>query len=925
MKHIAWMLGLLVALKAAAPAATGVEGGSLNPSSSADHWAFQPVRYPQVPDQAGGRSGSQSAGASVNHSPIDAFVLQRLTEKGLTLAPEADRATLLRRLSFDLTGLPPTPEEVASFVRDPSPAAYERWVERLLASPAYGERWGRHWLDVVRYTESQGFEYDRLRDNAWHYRDYVIRSFNEDKPYDLFIREQIAGDVLEPITRDGIIGASLLVCGPYDEAGNNQANMTQRAITREEEMEDLVSVVGQTFLGLTLNCARCHSHKFDPISLADYYRIKAVFDGVKHGERPLATPAESKAREDRLAEWQRMSGEAKGVVDRLEHEGRFRAAARRQPQAAVVPGPAPYRSWNFGKSDTTPMGGRLHGGAQATDMGLRLAGSGAFFESDPLDQEIREKTLEAWVDLQGLDQRGGAAISIESTDGSVFDAVVFGEREPRRWTAGSNGFERTRDLGADAEDSGAGTWIHVAAVYRADHSIAVFRNGAPYGRPYTPDGRLRTFPAGKSRILLGKRHTGGGNPYLTGAIRHAALYDRALSAEEVAASFRGGDLRVPLEEALAELSASQRAEREAALERARRAREGLAAEEPVPVSYAGTRFQPAPTRQLRRGDVRTPGDVVTPAALPAIQGLAFEFGLGPEAPEAQRRLRFAEWLTDPRNPLPARVMMNRLWQFHFGQGLVATPNDFGRSGSRPTHPELLDWLASAFVNSGWSIKSMHRWIVLSATYRQASNPPGAGPDTAATASAFAKAMAMDAENTLWWRFPPRRLEAEAVRDAVLAVSGQLNRTAGGPSFRPFEILRFPANAYQPVDKVGAEFDRRSVYRMNVNSGKEPLLDAFDCPDPAVKTPRRGVTTTPLQALSLMNHPFVQRHAALLAERALDEASGEIPEAINVAYRRALGRPPNVKEAAQALAVARERGLVPVCWALLNTTEFVYVR
>jgi hypothetical protein len=534
--------------------------------------------------------------------------------------------------------------------------------------------------------------------------------------------------------------------------------------------------------------------------------------------------------------------------------------------------------------------------------------------------------LEAWVDLDGLDQRGGAIISLENEDGSVFDAIVYGEREPRRWTAGSNGFERTRDLGGEGETSGGGTMVHLAVVYRSDRSIAVFRNGVPYGKSYAPDSPLQTYEAGKSRILLGKRHTGGGNPYLVGAIRRAALYDRALTAAEVAASFQGAGLQVPLEEALAQLTPEQRAEREAAVRRARDARASLQELKPFPVTYAGIRTQPAPTRQLRRGDVRTPGEVVAPGGLPAIRHLSSEFGLGPDAPESQRRRRFAEWLTDRRNPLPARVMVNRLWQFHFGQGLVATPNDFGRSGARPTHPELLDWLATTFMDRGWSVKSMHRLIVLSATYRQASSPPAKGaPEAQDLRAAFDRATEIDADNTLLWRYPPRRLEAEAVRDAVLSVSGRLNRQAGGPSFRPFDILKFPANAYLPVDKVGPEFDRRSVYRMNVNSGKEPLLDAFDCPDPSVKTPRRGVTTTPLQALGLMNHPFVQRHAALLAERATREAESRMPEAIEIAYRLALGRPPTAEESMRALEVARDRGLTPVCWALLNATEFIYVR
>ena len=385
---------------------------------------------------------------------------------------------------------------------------------------------------------------------------------------------------------------------------------------------------------------------------------------------------------------------------------------------------------------------------------------------------------------------------------------------------------------------------------------------------------------------------------------------------------------------LASLSDAQRADRNAALMQMKISQEALAAIKPLPVSYTGTRVQPSPTKLLRRGDVKSPAEVVTPGGLAAIVDLEPEFGLAADAPEAQRRLRFAEWLADPHNPLPARVMANRVWHLHFGQGLVTTPNDFGVSGARPTHPELLDWLAAKFIESGWSVKALHRLIVNSATYRQRSSESVISNQSVKATSRntgslitdyFQRASSIDADNTLLWRFPPRRLEAEAVRDAVLAASGQLNFEAGGPSFRPFDVLKFPANAFVPVDKQGREFNRRTVYRMNVNSGKEPLLDAFDCPDPSVKTPRRGVTTTPLQALGLMNNSFVQRQAGHLAERALKESDNDLPRAIEFAYRLALGHAPTKDETQRALAAARERSLTNVCWALLNSTEFVYVR
>ncbi|MBL9175415.1 MAG: DUF1553 domain-containing protein [Verrucomicrobiales bacterium] len=889
----ALVAGLLLPISLTADAATPGPG---KPDPT-QHWAYQPIQRPEVPGTG---------------NPVDAFIGATLERKGLRRSPPADARTLVRRIHFDLTGLPPTPAEIDAFERDASPDRYERLVDRLLASPRYGERWGRHWLDVVRYTESQGFEYDRLRDNAWPYRDYVIRSFNADKPYDRFMREQVAGDVLEPVTAEGIIGASLLVSGPWDQAGNSQANATQRAITREEEMDDLVGVVGQTFLGLTINCARCHDHKFDPIPLVDYYRVKAVFDGVKHGERPAEDSAEIAARHERRARAQQDLSAALDRVAALETDA-AREALRGGASASAGPVPIPLANWSFGGPTGASAPGAARDGAVVADGRLSLPSPGAYFESDPIPSDLREKTLEAWVSLSDLQQGGGAVISLERKDGALFDALVFAERQPGKWMAGSEGFARTRDLDAPVEDAPPGAWVHVAAVYSGDRMIALYRNGEPYGSPYAAGAPLPTFKAGEARVVLGRRHLGGGRPWLTGAILQAALYDRALSPAEVSASFHWGPTRMSRSELLTSLPPARKSERDVAVASFERARKELAeADKPVRIAYAGVRQQPGPTRALRRGDVKSPGDTVVPSGLSAVRSPAPDFGLASDAPEASRRLRFADWLADPRNPLPPRVLVNRVWQFHFGQGLVSTPSDFGVSGARPSHPELLDWLASEFIASGWSLKALHRRIVTSETYRQSSD-------------FRADAAALDAENQLLWRYPPRRLEGEAVRDAMLSVSGELNLQLGGPSFRPFTTSEYGATFYHLFDKGEPEFNRRTVYRMNINSGKEPLLDAFDCPDPSVKTPRRGVTTTPLQALGLMNSSFVQRQAASLADRALRLAQNDPVRAIETTWRLALGRPPSENERASAGNAAKERGLSHVCWVLLNSTEFVYVR
>jgi len=867
-------------------------------------WAFQPLNRGLIPPALDPAWKGEANG-------VDGFLRTALKARGLEPNPPASPRDLLRRVHFDLVGLPPTPDEVRAFEANPSFEHYRRVIDDLLSRPQYGERWARHWLDLARYTESTGFEYDRLRDHAWPYRDYVIRAFHEDKPYDRFMMEQIAGDVLEPVTRDGIIATSLLVCGAYDQAGNNQANVTQRTITREEELEDLLSVVGQTFLGLTVNCARCHEHKFDPIPLTDYYRIKSVFDGVYHADRPLETPAEAREREAAIVALKRVIAEAEGEAERVMAEGWRLAKAQRVP---VVPdlAPRPWLRWDFRSSTSEGLGGTLEGGAVIRDGALMLPAAGAFFSSPVLSRDLREKTLEAWVSLTNLSQRGGAAIAVQTPDGKEFDAIVFGERQARKWAAGSEGFQRTHDLDAPEENATSGKWIHMAVSYGSDGTIAVYRNGEPYGQPYRVSGGLKKFSAGKAKVVLGLRHTGGGTPWLTGAIRRAALHDRALTAEEVRATYQSMGYDASDSEILAALDPERRAAREAALLRASKARDGLSVVEKTKLVYAGRRQQPAPTQRFRRGDVKSPDGVVAPGALSALVPILGEWNLPPDVPEAERRIRFARWLADPKNPLPARVMANRVWHYHFGQGLVSTPSDFGAGGVAPTHPELLDWLATQFIDSGWSLKSLHRLIVTSAAYRQSS-------------AYQEKSAAVDADNALVWRFAPRRLEAETLRDAMLAVSGRLNPQVGGPSFRPFTTTDFNATFYHPFDRDEPDFNRRTVYRMNVNSGKEPLLDAFDCPDPSVKTPRRVATTTPLQALGLMNGTFTLRQARLLAERAEASAPGDRSAQLRWAYRLAFGRPPTDAETERGLAAAKDRGLASVCWVLLNSTEFFYVR
>ena len=874
---------------------------------SSDHWSLQPLTKPALPNVAKN---------DWVRSPIDAFVLEKLAKKGLTPNPDADRATLIRRLKFDLLGLPPSPEEIHAFVSDKDPRAYEELIERYLASPHYGERWARHWLDIARYTESQGYEYDRLRGNAWHYRDYVVDSFNADKPFDQFAREQIAGDVLEPVTSETTIATSLLVCGPYDQAGNSQRNQTQRKITREEELEDLVSVVSQSFLGMTVNCARCHSHKFDPIPQTDYYRIKSVFEGVKHGERDVVSKSEREARQKRIDELQGKVGELTSKIATLEGRARKVAQEKRAKSGEKGPdGPAPFARWTFdGDSANDVVGGlhgKLEGGARIQGGRLILDGKDDFLITPAITKDIRQKTLEAWVVLPDLGQGGGGAISLETGDGSVFDSIVYAERERRRWMSGSESHRRTENIVRSDETAKPDELVHVAITYAENGNTTIYRNGEKTANPYRK-AQSPKFSRGNARVLLGKRHTGGGRAYLKGEIEQASLYDRELTAEEIRASFESSGRYVSPADIAAELSQAERDEIAAAKKEIEKYRAEIDRRPSNPKSYVGRRQQPKPTRRLIKGNVREPAEEVAPGALSAIAALSGDFGLAVDAPEAERRIRFAKWLTDAENPLPPRVLVNRIWHYHFGRGIVGTPNDFGAMGEKPTHPELLDWLASTFVEGGWKIKSLHRLILTSSAYRQSSR-------------SSEKASSVDADNHLLWRFTPRRLEAEALRDALLAISGKLELKLGGPSFRPFTTSSYGSVFYKIVDRDSPEFNRRTIYRMNVNSGKDPLLDCFDCPDPAVKAPNRRATTTPLQALSLMNNSFVNRQARVLAEKITAKTDKSAEAAVDHAYLEVLGRRPSDDERTASVAVVLDHGLTTLCWTLFNASEFLYVR
>jgi mono/diheme cytochrome c family protein len=869
-----------------------------------DWWSLQPVRRPEVPQV-------QDA-AWVRH-PIDAFVLAKLEENGLSPAPEADRRTLIRRVKFDLLGLPPTPEEIAAFLADGSPDAYERLVDRFLASPHYGERWGRHWLDVARFGESDGFENDKLRNDSWHYRDYVIRSLNADKPYDQFVKEQLAGDVIAPVTHDGIIGSGFLVAGPWDEIQNVAKSETERRRAHEEQMEEMLAAVSQTFLGLTVNCSRCHDHKFDPISQVDYYRLKAVFEGVDHGTRPLLTPEEQQAHAARVAPINEQIAALTKTIDDLK--------SRLGRQTADHIAAAQFVAGRFGDAFSAKAGG------------LTLPAKPEY-AAVPI-------SVECWAKMHS--KRGFNILVASHPKESAAHWELYTYSGSGEFSVYLPGYAPAEiKSGIDVTD---GEWHHLAWTFDGETArlfvdarpvkeaaVKRVRTGGPTGPlwigTYLPqkigcDGVVDEVRISNSVRAIARIPEAPFAPdEQTVSLWHLdkAEGNRARDAIAKAEPATDGDEQNAGEALQARLGRLS--------EELQRKQQELAGLAPTLV-YAGKRREPEPTVVYLRGDIKQPGPLVTPAAPAALRAFPGDLELPSDAPETERRRRFAAWVASAENPLTARVIVNRVWQHRFGNGLVETPSDFGCNGGVPSHRGLLDWLAGELVGEGrggsadggtyrtdgtdaWSLKRLHRVMLISATYRQSSQ-------------FNARAGEIDADNRLLWRFAPRRLEGEIVRDAMLAASGELNAQIGGPSFRPFTVTSRNTQFYHLFDDGRADFQRRTVYRINVNTGKSPFLDALDCPAPSLAVPKRQSTTTTLQALALMNDEFVLRQAEKLAARLKNRAPEDQLEQLRLAYQIVLGRTPIDSELDAAQYVASNNHLAAVCWALFNSSEFLYVK
>jgi len=815
-----------------------------------DHWSFKPVKIPTV---------AAADDDAWSRNPIDRMILGRLHQEGLTPAPEAGRAAWIRRVSFDLIGLPPTPEQVAAFIRDGRPDAFERIVENLLASPHYGERWAQHWLDVVRYADTHGFEVNTERPNAWPYRDYVIESFNSDTPYDRFIREQLVGDALGKDAATGfLVTASVLLPGQIG------ADDVSKRLARQDAIDEIVVNIGQTFLGLSIGCARCHDHKFDPITARDYYSMQAFVAGVEYGDRELRTPESLERR--------RHAATLKTKVAELDQ-----ALTRYEPLAQ------PGRD-QIEASNPSPNGQAVGDGPP-----LRLA-LNARLNSDrfaPIPARrvrftiIATNQLEPCIDELEILDTTGRNVALASAGAAVRssgDTVVAGRHEL--------GFVHDGKYGNShswmSSETGKG-WVEIdLGAERTIQRVTWGRDRqGEYQDRLAIDYRIEAAAAGGAwRVVADSsdRHRFTGESSQPAPASYSTV---GLGADELRKVRAIEAERKALEAQIAAAS-----------------REGLA--------FAGIFRKPDRIHLLNRGDPEQPKEEVVPALLSALG----ESRLSAESGEQDRRRVLADWITSPENPLTARVMVNRVWQGHFGVGLVETASDFGRMGTRPSHPDLLDWLTAEFIRSGWSIKHVHRLIVLSAAYRQSNR---------FDASAASK----DVDARLLWRFPSRRLDAETIRDSMLAVGGGLDLKMGGSGFDLFD-KRGGLTGFTPIESFRGEGLRRMIYAHKVRRERDAVFGAFDCPDAGQSTARRRESTTPIQALNLFNSRFTMDQADAFAARLARDAGADVDGQVRRAFQLALTRDPSEVEAADARRVVADFGVATLCRVLLNCNEFLYM-
>lgn len=877
------------------------DGYRLSVAGRADEswWSLQPVH-----DITSERSESGLSKSAF----LDALIQRRLEAEGLTRSPRADRRTLIRRLAHDLWGLPPMPEQVQRFVEDRDPAAWERLVDQMLDSPHYGERYATHWLDLAHYADTHGFERDQRRPNAWRYRDYVIDSLNADKPYPRFLTEQIAGDILWPQDPDAVVATGFLSAGPWDFVGQVETKSpVLRRSSRVLDLDDMVTQVMTATIGMTVHCARCHDHKLDPISQAEYYQLQAVFAGVTRGDR-LISKAAMESYETQKKELSDRRRQATLHLGRLEGRGLSLAdivgggdgLGGGEFRVGIDPRTAKVQRRDFGS-----LGNVVVNHFSRSDHSFI---DGVFIADGGVDGQAIEVSS-AGTTITGLPKTSGMAWDairngpVASQHSPALDGIDFTKSDHDLLGLHANAGV-TFDLSALREAIGQAELLFQTQVgyfgsdgdYRADVWVAVDGEILWKHRELKRDDGLQPLDLeiSANAKYLTLIATDGGNGYAHDQI---GFGDARLMGKEK-------PLLTDADKQTKERLTSELSEIEQAIE-------SLGA--PPRVYGVVSKEVPDEIRSLRRGDPESPfGERLQPGALGCVGELDSKFG-DPAMPEGERRVALAKWISDPRHPLTYRVIANRIWLWHFGRALVSTPSDFGAGGASPTHPELLDWLASELKRSGGSLKALHRLILRSETYCQES-VEGAGSESAR----------QDSLNESLWRQNARRLSAEAIRDSVLAVSGNLNRQRGGPGYEDFDYTEAYAPIYQY--KVADEPDlwRRSIYRYVVRTTPNEFLTTFDCPDPASLTPNRLTTTTPLQSLALFNNEFLLRQSQAFADRLREEVGSVTSQQVVRAFELAYGRRPDGKEQEHAEQFVNAQGLFALCRVIFNSNEFLYV-
>jgi hypothetical protein len=825
-------------------------------------WSLQPIRSP---------SESMS---------IDRFVVDRLRTEGLAMNPPADGRTLLRRITYDLHGLPPREEEVALFSSrydravDPTERSsiLAEWIDQLLASPRYGERWGRHWLDVVRFGESNGFERNFLIDDLYPFRDYVIRSIQMDKPFNQLIVEHLAGDVIGKGDPSVEVGSAFLVAGPYDDVGNQDP--VAAANIRAATLDEMITATSSAFLGMTIHCARCHHHKFDPIPSDDYYRLRAAFEGTTHGRRVVATNEErenhastlgplrkeleklTKQRADlnqsitgrakqiyESSQWQRPKVDPHGTTEDFEPIEAKHLRFTIQTLTSSDP-----------LKDAKPsQGGKLTEfqvwSAADPQRNVALASFGTIAAG--AKSSVAEDFPEAYGPAYCIDGKFGEAWFIGSPPVLT---LTFAKRE----TIHRITFVNARG-GRDTDES------KVRGGTPCEYTVEVSLDGESWTTVASDEGRE---PWSESHGIAKARRS-------------------TITPEEL-------DQLASLEREIASINKE------------------IAAVPPLREMWVGNHKQPSDKTYVHKGGDPTKPTNQVMASSPSFTGEVISgYEMDADCNEGMRRLALAQWIVRDDNPLTARVLANRVWQYHFGAGIVDTPNDFGFLGSTPSHPELLEYLTNRLIANGWKLKPLHREIMLSDTYRQSSSY---------SESAFLK----DRDSRLLWRFPPRRLAAEEVRDTMLFHAGLLQmEPIGGPGFRLYKHLQNNVSTYVPLDMHGPETFRRSVYHQNARASIVDVLSDFDFPDNAFSAPKRANTITPLQALTMLNHHFIITISDALAAR-VQVVSKKPEEQIGKLYQIVYQRHPTEEEKTLALQLLANRSLSSLCRAIINSNELVFL-